>query len=627
MPDPQSALDLADDSGHPRALSLAELLQVARDLRPVALLEEGMAKRPLERAMAASRAWVADQASGRGGAAAVYGVNTGFGALAGRARLDGEAGARSLMYNLVASHAAGAGPDLSEEVVRAALLIRARQLAGGQSGLRVAVVNRLLGLLNHRLLPRVPRMGSLGASGDLAPLAHVALAICQAPADVGESARTADERVRLWVLDAMAPSGADAADGPAPAAEARSAMPASLAGPVPDTSLSQASLAVRQGRADHRSPAQPAWRLLDRATALAPIGGPVVLEAKEGLALTNGASVSAALLALALADARRLLAHAELAAAMVLEAVGGFRDPFLAPLLKARPHPGALAVGRRVLAYVAGSERLDPADLAVDPAAVPPQDFYSLRCAPQVLGAGWDALAFAEETLEREINSAVDNPLIVLDLPRAYKALSGGNFHGAPLGYALDLLKVVVTDCASMSERRTFKLTDYRRQGSKGQDVALPPFLVRSPEGREGYYSGLMIAQYTAASLVSAAKTLSHPDSVDSIPSSAGQEDHVSMSMNAGLHARAVVQHAEAVLAIELICAGQAMELSDPGRPAGAGTAAALACLRTQVGPWREDRFLQPDIAAALDLLRKGALLTAARQAAGLPVDGLDGAA
>lgn len=577
-----TALDLADPDGHPRLLDLADLLRVARDLHPVALLGEGDASelRPLERAMHASRAWVAEQvADGRKGSA-VYGINTGFGALAGRDRLSGEDAARRLMRNLVTSHAAGAGPDLPEEVVRAALLIRARQLAGGLSGVRIAVVNRLLGLLNRRLLPRVPSMGSLGASGDLAPLAHIALSM-SGPPEGAEATDPSPASVDLWVRAGL------------PAAEAVM-------------------------RADRHQPAPPDWRLCPQDQALAELGGAVQLEAKEGLALTNGASVSAALLALALADARRLLAHAELATAMVLEAVGGFRDPFLAPLLQARPHPGALAVGQRVLAYVAGSERLDPANLDQDPEATPPQDFYSLRCAPQVLGAGWDALDFAERTLAVEINSAVDNPLIVLDLPRSYKALSGGNFHGAPLGYALDLLKVVVTDCASQSERRCYKLTDYRRLGSQGEAAALPPFLVRSPEGQEGLNSGLMIAQYTAASLVSAAKTLSHPDSVDSIPSSAGQEDHVSMSMNAGLHARAILEHAESVVAIELLCAAQAMDLSGRGRAAGAGTAAALARLRRCIKHLDQDRFLQPDIAAARDLLQSGELLAEARQAAGL---------
>lgn len=594
--DPQQALDLGAEGGHARRLNIEDVVDVARGLKAVAPLHATpQTRRAFESAMQAGADWIDGIVSAGVNGQAVYGINTGFGALSGRSAFRERFLAQALMRGLVTSHAAGVGEDLPEEVVRAAILIRSRQLAGGLSGIRILVVNRLLGLLNHRILPAIPRMGSLGASGDLAPLAHLALAISAAPDAPPEASGESGPAIQLdrhqpdlWTLD-------DATDA-----------------------------TVAPQRADRTSPGAPRWRRSSQRLALAALGGPVVLEAKEGLSLTNGATFSAALAALAVADIERLLAHAELAVAMVLEAIGGFRDPFLPEVVGARPYPGALRAAAAVLAYTRESGRLDAADRDRDPAAIPPQDFYSLRCAPQVLGAGWDATDFARRMVEVEINSAVDNPLILLDLPRDYKAASGGNFHGAPLGYALDLLKVAATDCASMSERRTFKLTDYRRQGSGANDATdatLPTFLVCAPEGLEGIYSGLMIAQYTAASLVSAAKTLSHPDSVDSIPSSAGQEDHVSMSMNAGLHARAVLEHAEAVVAIELLVAAQAMDLSGRGRPAGAGTQAARDRLREVVPFLDHDRVLSVDIAAVRELMRSDALLAAARRAAGIERD------
>lgn len=596
--DPQQALDLGAEGGHARRLNIEDVVEVARGLKAVAPLHATPhTRRAFESAMQAGADWIDGIVSAGVNGQAVYGINTGFGALSGRSALRERFQAQALMRGLVTSHAAGVGEDLPEEVVRAAILIRSRQLAGGLSGIRILVVNRLLGLLNHRILPAIPRMGSLGASGDLAPLAHLALAISVAPDEPPRTSGENDPAIQLdrhqpelWTLD----------------------------------DATEASGAPQ--RADRFTPGAPRWRRSSQDQALAALGGPVVLEAKEGLSLTNGATFSAALAALAVADSERLLAHAELAVAMVLEAIGGFRDPFLPEVVGARPYPGALRAAAAVLAYIRGSGRLDAADRDRDPAAIPPQDFYSLRCAPQVLGAGWDATDFARRMVEVEINSAVDNPLILLDLPRDYKAASGGNFHGAPLGYALDLLKVAAADCASMSERRTFKLTDYRRLGSGANgaaDGALPTFLVHAPAGLEGIYSGLMIAQYTAASLVSAAKTLSHPDSVDSIPSSAGQEDHVSMSMNAGLHARTVLEHAEAVVAIELLVAAQAMDLSGRGRPAGAGTQAARDRLREVVPFLDHDRVLSGDIAAVRELMRGDVLLAAARRAAGMDMDHL----
>ncbi len=529
--------------------------------------------------MVASRAWVESEvaAEAAGEPRAVYGINTGFGALAGRRAFQSGYLSRVLSWNLLVSHAAGAGEALDEDVVRATAFIRSHQLAQGRSGVRVEVVNRLLAMLNAGLCPIIPRMGSLGASGDLAPLAHLALVIARPPV-----AGPGDPEVPVVdaVADVWAPGAIGAGSGAAPA---RGGTPR---------------------------------RKMDARTAMAPLGGQIELGAKEGLALNNGATVSAALLALAVADSENLLDHAELAVAMTLEAAMGFRDAFLPEVMAARPHPGAALSARRILEYVAGSTLLDPASRDLDPVRVPPQDPYSLRCAPQVLGAARDAVAFTRRTAETEINSAVDNPLVVLELPRSYKTVSCGNFHGAPVGYALDLLKIVVTDVASMSERRIFKLTDYRFDDAPRRDIALPLFLASSPPDLEGLNSGLMIPQYTAAALVSASKTLAHPDSVDSIPSSAGQEDHVSMSMNAGLHARTIVDRCRTVLAIEILTAAQALEFRrDAGRP-GSGTTAAWSRLRDEVPALTADRPLAADIATVADMVARGDLLAAAHRAA-----------
>ncbi len=583
-PAEQEALDLAGPDGHSRRLTIGEVEQVARDRRPVRpLIEDADRGRPLEHAMQASADWVSAQVAAIEGddARPIYGINTGFGALSGRQAFGSAYQARVLSRNLLVSHASGTGDPLDEDVVRAAVLIRAHQLARGRSGVRIRVVNRLLGMLGAGIYPIVPRMGSLGASGDLAPLSHLALILSRPPEPTpGETRLPVDD----WAGEAWVP-----ADGPGPGVDHRSI--------------------------DRRSGRVRWWRRVPGGEAMAAIGGPIELQAKEGLALTNGATVSAALAALALADAHRLLDHAELGLAMSLEAALGFRDPFLPELQAARPFAGQRAVAERVLGYTAGSSLLDRADAHVDPERVPPQDPYSLRCGPQVLGAARDALDWIAGQIETELNSAVDNPLILLDLPRAYKAVSGGNFHGAPLGHAIDLLKIVMTDAASQCERRVFLLTDDHFRDRGDGHRALPPFLIRPPEGLVGLNSGLMIPQYTAASLVSAAKTLSHPDSVDSIPSSANQEDHVSMSMNAGLHARQLLDLVEGVVAIELLTAAQALDLREElGRP-GRGCAAALEAIRRRVPTLTHDRSLSGDIDALRRAIRRGEIVDAARAA------------
>ena len=596
-------LDLADSDGAPTQLTVADVVAVARRRRRVLPLGAGpeAGGRALESAMRDSADWVAGEvaSSARSDPRAIYGINTGFGALAGRRTFPSPQLARVLSHNLVASHSAGVGAPLAEDVVRAAALIRARQLANGVSGIRIEVVNRLIGVLNADIYPDIPCYGSLGASGDLAPLAHLALVISEPLDDDPSDEAPADAGTYgggwVWVADEGRERGI----------------------PHGGDSLHQDFSRGLQVQPD---PATGRLRVLGRVPAsevMALAGGPIALGAKEGLALSNGATFSAAILALAVNDAHNLLDHLELAAAMSLEAIRGFRDAFLPEVHAARPHPGAAGCASTILRYVDGSTLLDPASSDTDPVRVPPQDPYSVRCAPQVLGAARQTVNNAQSVVDIEMNAAVDNPLIFGELPRAYKAVSCGNFHGAPIGYALDFLKIVMTDAASQSERRTFKLMDYRVDGPDGASIGLPPFLVATDDRLVGLNSGLMIAQYTAAGLVSAAKTLAHPDSVDSIPSSANQEDHVSMSMNAGLNALHVLRNVASVVAIELLCSAQAVDLRRAQGNPGRGVGAAHRVLRSRVGFLASDRVLSDDLDSVTQLVHSGELVAAAREAAG----------
>jgi len=514
-------------------LDLEQVAAVARARPRIELLDSrGVGPRFL-----ATVAWVHDVAAT--GEEPYYGINTGFGSKANSAlpRSDMQWVSR----NLIVSHAAGVGDYLPVEVVRAAMLIRANSLLRGFSGVRLELVNMLLTLLNEGVTPAVPRYGSLGASGDLAPLSHLAQVFTRPPdgsqAAIGEGEY--DESGRAFV------------DG----AAARPAMVVA--------------------RTERRAGASRHYGLASGRSALEMIGRePLVLGPKEGLALNNGTTFSAALAALAAVDAERLVRTAEVSTALVIEATLGFRDAFLPQIHQVRGHPGQMASAARILGYLEGS-RLADGGADLDPRVKPPQDPYSVRVAPQVLGAAADAIGFVRGVLTREVNAATDNPLIFVDVPesedplpirgvggsqetpfeaippleRDYKVVSGGNFHGAPIGYAADLLAIVVTDVASLSERQIFRLIDPKL------NFGLAPYLIPDQPGHEGLTSGVMIPQYVAASLVSACKTLAHPDSVDSIPSSANQEDHVSMSMNAALHAREVVEMAESVLAICLLTA------------------------------------------------------------------------
>jgi histidine ammonia-lyase len=571
-------------------LSIEDVVRVARAGERVLPVAPEVAAR-----VQATAAWVADtvdqisQARPRGQKpAAYYGINTGFGARAGRSALDSKYLTEVLGRNLIASHAVGVGPYFEEAVVRAVLLIRAQSLAQGYSGVRPVVIETLLRMLNERVYPAVPEQGSLGASGDLAPLAHLLLVLCRAPvAPAGQ---------RDLQLDATDGEAFVPCTGPATAAQ--------------DFHLITEQYATGEQRI---------WRRVPGAEAMAAAGGKIDLQAKEALALINGSTFSTALAALVVRDAQNLLDHAELAVAMTLEGIRGFRDPFYPHLHRARGHRRAEQTAARVLSYVEGSQLLDPGDLHTNPQRIPPQDPYSIRCAPQVLGTVADTLDLARRWVEMDINAATDNPLIFLDLNRDYKTMSGGNFHGEPIAMAMDFLGIALTDLGNLSDRRMFTLTNYHPDNQYG----LSAFLIDEPRETEGLNSGLMMLQATAAALVSDCKALAHPDSIDSIPSSGNQEDHVSMSLNAARHAREIVKNVEHILALEFLCAAQAIALQVAKRGnrdlrPGKGTDAAHQAMRAAgIAVLTQDRVLYPDIRKAIHLVRSGSLLRAAREAAG----------
>jgi histidine ammonia-lyase len=461
--------------------------------------------------------------------ATVYGVTTGFGSLA-NVRIEPQR-ADELQLGIVRSHATAVGPPLSREEARAMLLLRAHVLALGHSGVRPQIVERMIDMLNRDLVPVVPQQGSLGASGDLAPLANLALPL------IG--------RGQILVEGE-----------PRPAGEA----------------LASAGL------------------------------DPIELRAKEGLALVNGTQGMLAVGILAATRALRLVRTADVTAAMSVEAALGSDSVFDERLTALRPHDGVVASAsnlRRLLdaSPIVASHR-ESTHLV--------QDAYSLRCAPHVNGATRGALAFALGILEVEANAVSDNPIV---LPEADEIRPGGNFHGQPVAVALDALAMALVPLAGIAERRLYRLLDPVRNNG------LPAFLVE----QSGLHSGFMLVQYTAASLVSECKTLAHPASVDSIGSSAGQEDHVSMGMTSARHARDVVANAEMVVAMEALVAAQALDLREPLLPA-AGTGAARRTLRERVAFLDGDRELGPDIAEAAALVRSGALLEAAEGAVG-PLD------
>jgi histidine ammonia-lyase len=454
-----------------------------------------------------------------------YGVNTGFGRFVAVAIPEEQTA--ELQLRLLRSHACGVGDPYPDEIVRAALLLRANALAKGTSGARVETVELLLALLERGVLPVVPSRGSVGASGDLAPLAHLALPL------VGEG--------EAWI-EGERLSGADA--------------------------LARAGLE------------------------------PVQLEAKEGLSLINGTQFMAATLALALVRALRLARAADVACALSVEALQGSRTSFLPQIHALRPLRGQTTVASNVLRLLEGSAIIE-AHRWCDKV----QDAYSLRCAPQVHGASRDLLEYAEYTASVELNAATDNPLVLVD---DNVLVSNGNFHGQPLAFALDTLAMAVAELANISERRLERLVN------PNLSDGLPAFL--TTDG--GLNSGFMIPQYVAASLVSENKPLCHPASVDSIPTSAGQEDHVSMGNAAGLKAWQVVANSERAVAIELLAGAQAVEFHAPLEP-GVGGRAARAAVRELSPRLRDDRSLAGDIETVASAIRDGSLVAAVEAEAG----------
>ena len=454
----------------------------------------------------------------------VYGVTTGFGRFA-TTRIDAD-DVTQLQHNLLRSHAVGVGPALPAATVRAMLLLRAQSLALGASGVRPQLIDGLLALLNRGVVPQVPAKGSVGASGDLAPLAHMALPL------IGE--------------------GRAAVNG----------------------------------------------EVLDGTAALAAVGlEPLDLRAKEGLALINGTQLMTAQLASAVVLGERVLRTADVAAAMSVEALMGSHKPFHESVARLRPHPGAVLVSGNLRRLLADSQiNLSHADCGRV------QDSYSLRATPQVHGASRDALAHVRSVLEVELGSVTDNPLILSD---SEEVISAGNFHGQPLALAADYGAIGLAEIANISERRVEQLVNPALSG-------LPAFLTE----RGGLNSGLMVAQYTAAALVSENKVLAHPASVDSIPTSANQEDHVSMGTHATRKLLEVVDNAATVLAIEVMAAAQALDLRAPLAPSR-GVAAVHRRVREAVAHLAGDRYLASDVDALKALVVDGSLVAAAADAVG----------
>lgn len=488
-------------------VSVADVVNVARAHHNVHITDEA------QRRMIASRAVVDNLVEGE----PVYGISTGFGALAAVAippqrRAD-------LQVALVRSHAAGMGPTVETEVVRAMMFLRARTLTLGFSGARPATAQGLVDLLNHNIHPHVHEYGSLGASGDLAPLAHAALAL------------------------------------------------------------------IGEGTVEHNGHSQPA------SEALVSEGlEPIVLAEKEGLALTNGTDGILGMLCLAVADAKTLLATADIVTAMTVEGLLATDRAYAADLVGLRPHRGQAISAANLRALLVGSP-LIASHRHDDPRV---QDAYSIRCTPQVHGAARDTLDHVQTVVDGELAAAIDNPMVMPD----GRIESGGNFHGAPLGYAADFLAIALTDVGMLAERRMDRLLD------KNRNHGLPAFLAHEV----GVDSGLMIGHYTAAGMCEENRRLATPASVDSYPTSGLQEDHVSMAWGAARKLRKVIDNLARILAVELVISARAVELRAPTLPS-APTGAALARLRRDVPGVGPDRFLAPELEAAAQLVRSGEIL------------------
>ena len=499
-------------------LGIEDVVAIARHGAPAELSAAGEGR--IQRARDLVERWVAEERT-------IYGITTGFGALS-HTRIPPEDTA-TLQQNIILSHAAGVGEPLAEEIVRAVMAIRVHDLALGFSGIRLETVQYLLRFLNKGVWPVVPAKGSVGASGDLAPMSHLCLVL------------------------------------------------------------------IGQGEAFFRGARMPGDQVL------AQLGiPPLRLAAGEGLALVNGTQVMTAIAALALQDAESLTKTADVACAMSLEVLMGTDAEFDPRIHQARPHPGQIAAAAnlrrltqqsQIMLSHRGCSRL--------------QDAYTLRCSPQIHGAVRNAVSHVREVVATELNSTTTNPLVFADTE---EILAGGNFHGQPVALAADYLGMAVAELGNVSERRVERLVN-------PQLSELPAFLVHDG----GLNSGFMIAQYTAAALVSENKVLAHPASVDSIPTSANKEDHVSMGTVAARKAREILQNVEYVLAVELLCAAQALDLLGEEKPyaPGKGTAAARKAVREHVAYLESDRVLAGDMATVAGLIRSGSLLRAVEEAVG----------
>jgi histidine ammonia-lyase len=456
----------------------------------------------------------------------VYGVTTGFGAL-GTLDIPSES-VKKLQANLIRSHSAGVGKPLDKDATRALMLLRANTLVKGFSGIKLQTLETLLQMINKGVHPVIPEKGSVGASGDLAPLAHMALVM------------------------------------------------------------------MGEGEAEYNGRRMSGKEAMDEAGI-----APVELDSKEGLALINGTQLMTAAGALAVYDAERLVKTAEIAAAMSLEALSAVSDAFDERIHRVRPHPGQIASARNIRLLTAGSKIMQSSRMLTrKPKTRPPQDPYSLRCIPQVLGAARDAVLYARRVIETEINSAIDNPLVFVE---DEEFLSGGNFLGQPISIAMDLLGVALTMMGNFSERRIARLID------ENLSFGLPTFLIHR-EVEKGIHSGFMSAQITAAALASENKVLAHPASVDSIPTSANFEDFVSMGSVAARKAREILQNVEWIIAIELLCAAQGIDYRGADK-AGKGTKVAHSLIRKKVPVLKEDKVLSKDIEAVGQFVRSAGLI------------------
>ncbi|MGB9713870.1 MAG: histidine ammonia-lyase [Candidatus Bathyarchaeales archaeon] len=454
----------------------------------------------------------------------IYGVNTGFGALS-NVTISNQF-LKQLQANLIRSHSTGVGESLSTDVVRALMLLRANTLAKGYSGVRLETLETIVEMLNRGVHPIIPSKGSVGASGDLAPLSHMALVL------------------------------------------------------------------IGEGKAEYKGEIMSGKEAMEKARIK-----PVELEVKEGIALNNGTQLMAAIAALTVHDAENLIETAEITAALTLEALLGVCDAFDEKIQKVRPHEGQATTAENIRKLVVGSQLVQTGTQAMEKLQHP-HDAYSLRCIPQVLGAARDAIAYARKVVEIEINSATDNPLV---FPDEATCLSGGNFHGQPISLAMDFLGIALAMIGNMAERRITRLMDEKLSNG------LPAFLI-PPQAKKGVSSGLMTVQYTAVALASENKILAHPACVDSIPTSANFEDFVSMGVTAAQKARQILENTQYIVAIELLCATQAIEYRGAEK-LGRGTRKAYEAVRKKFSMLKEDKVLSEDIEKIKSLVESGEIV------------------